>query len=133
MQAAQFLFIGTGTVIAAFGFWRYLTNPRLYAAHAAEVASREPVTGEVVGYELDSEDNTYTRLIEYEVNGHRYRIRGDEPVRQKGELLVPVRLAYRRDMRSDAIEVEPNFSGDKLLAMICIGTGVVIILAGTFG
>jgi hypothetical protein len=133
MQSVQYLFIGTGTAIAAFGLWRYLTIPRVYVAHAAKVASREPVTGEVVGYEHDSEDNTYTRLIEYEVNGHRYRIRGDEPVRQKGELLVPVRLAYRRDMRSDAIEVEPNFSGDKLFAMISIGTGVVFMLAGAFG
>lgn len=133
MQAYQCIFMGLGGVIAAFGLWGLLTVPRLYAKHAADVASREPVMGEVVGYELDSEDATYTRLIEYEVDGHRYRMRGWDTVAQKGELRAPVRLAYRRDMRSDAIEVEREFSGDKLTAKIAIGTGVVIFLTGFFG
>ncbi len=133
MQAHQYLFMGTGAVIAGFGLWGHFTVPRLYAAHAADVASREPVVGEVVEYEFDSEDNRYTRLIEYEVNGHRYRIRGWDTAREKGEPLAPVRLAYKRDLRSDAIEVEREFSGDRLSARISIVTGVVFFLAGAFG
>ena len=132
MQAHQYLFMGTGAVIAGFGLWGHLTVPKLYAAHAVDVASREPVVGEVVEYELDSEDNKYTRLIEYEVNGHRYRMRGWNQVSEKGEPLAPVRLAYKRDKRSDAIEVEREFSGDKLSAKISIATGVVFFLIGAF-
>jgi hypothetical protein len=133
MQFGNYLYIVTGAVIAGFGLWGYLSVPRLYAKHAADVASREPVMGVVVDYELDEEDNRYTRLIEYEVDGHRYRMSGWDTIGEKGEPMAPVRLAYRRDMRSDAIEVEREFSGDKLLGMIGMGMGVVLILAGVFG
>ncbi|MCY7389869.1 MAG: hypothetical protein LH481_17740 [Burkholderiales bacterium] len=133
MQTHQYLFIGTGAVIAAIGLWYYLTLPRLRAAHAADIASRELITGEVVDYEFDSEDNKYTRLIEYEVNGHRYRMRGREAVPAKGKPLAPVRLAYKRDKRSDAIEVERDFSGDTRFAKGSIVIGVVFILLGVFG
>ena len=125
--------MGTGAVIAGFGLWGKMTVPQLYAAHAADVASREPVVGQVVEYEFDSDDNKYIRLIEYEVNGQRYRIRGWNQVTEKGEALAPVRLAYNRDKRSDAIEVERDFSGDKLSAKISIVTGVLFFLAGAFG
>ena len=133
MQAHNYLFMGTGAVIAGYGLWCHVTIPRLYAAHAADVASRGPVVGEVVDYELDREDNTFTRLIEYEVNGHRYRMRGWDTVREKGEPLAPVRLAYKRDKRSDAIEVEREFSGDKLSSKISIVTGIVFFLMGALG
>ena len=133
MQAHNYLFMGTGAVMAGFGLWRHLAVPRLYAAHAADVASREPIVGKVVDYEFDRDDNQYTRLIEYEVNGLCYRIRGWNTVSKKGEPLAPVRLAYKRDKRSDAIEVEREFSGDKLSAKISIVTGVLFFLAGAFG
>lgn len=133
MQTVQFLFIGTGALIGAFGLWRLVTIPRLYAAHASDVRSRMPVTGEVVGYEHDSEDDTYTRLIEYEVRGQRYRMRGDAPVREKGQLPVPVHLAYRRDMVSDAIEVDCDFSWDKRVAQIAIAMSAVFVVAGALG
>ena len=99
MQAHQYLFIGTGAVIAAYGLWCQFSLPRLRATHEADIASRELITGEVVEYEFDGEDNNDQRLIEYEVNGHRYRIRGRDPVASKGEPLAPVRLAYQRDLR----------------------------------
>ena len=51
----------------------------------------------------------------------------------RGEPLAPVRLAYRRDMRSDAIEVERDFHGDPLAAKLFMGTGIVFILVGAFG
>lgn len=133
MQAYQYLFIGTGAVIAGLGLWGQLAHPRRIAAYAADVASREPVIGQVMDYEFDEEDGTYTRVIEYEVNGQRYRIRGSHPVREKGAPLAPVRLAYRRDLRSDAIEVEHDFSRDNFAANLAIGTGLVFILTGAFG
>jgi hypothetical protein len=133
MQSHQYLFIGTGAVIAGIGWLWQSSVPRMYANHAADVASREPVVGQVVEYELDDEDNKYTRIIEYEVNGHRYRMRGWDTIPEKGEPLAPVRLAYKRDKRSDAIEVEREFLGDKLGAKIFIWTGVAFILAGAFG
>lgn len=133
MQAHQYLFIGAGTVIAGIGWWWQSSVPRMYANHAADVASRELVVGQVVEYELDDEDHKYTRVIEYEVNGQRYRMRGWDTIPEKGEPLAPVRLAYKRDKRSDAIEVEREFLGDKRGAKSFIWTGVVFILLGAFG
>ena len=44
-----------------------------------------------------------------------------------------MRLAYKRDMHSDAIEVECDFSWDKRLAQVATATGAVIVLAGALG
>jgi hypothetical protein len=131
MHAIQLIFAAVGLFFVGLGLWGLQKIRCLHAKHEAVVASRVQIDGEIAEYILETDETTqYRGRIEYTVDGHRYQIHASEAVPTMMPLGEKVRIAYKRAMPSDAIEVTQNYSWDGTLSKFSILLGLIIVIAG---
>lgn len=133
MNAGQYLYVGAGLLFVVAGAFILLRTPHWRARHAAEIASRVVIDGEVTKYHFESEDGEeYRAQIEYTVDGLRYQIKAEKALPKPGPLNARIRIAYKRSMPSDAIEIEQDDAYNGRFAKFMIGLGLLLGLAGWF-